>query len=898
MLVSFMSKITLPLLVAAASASAQFAATELDYVGRIGLHGGVFTSSAGQEKVGSNPTIISAQFFSGYALVGGTSTMYSGTTETGTATWVARTTDALTRRIGLFDAAGGGNEFTKDNGGQVAAFTQGYDFTLNPSNGSAAPRYLIGTSNRYNGGATQIGAAAWVYDWTADTTTRLGLTIAGAVSTTNASTGAYLSEINAGGVFTSGNKTYITGRNTLYASGLEAGQALWLHNVTDGGAPVRLGYWTGDFATQRAGTGPRSALAAVNVSSSTSNGIIVGRSYSFKDSKEGEDSWVYDINAATYTQVGFRGGIYEAHPSLGLANQARIAFGTKVIGTTALYADNKYGSHTWAADATTGQTVQIGLSGGIYESAGFANQSLNTSSPKVIWGAAGSVGNYVVGASAVVNTNYFHGWAYNADTGTTTALIPTGNVFTLSDGSGVDTSSSATAWYAGGKSMFGSDNAHGLFKNQAMTNAARTAIDVNSQAALLWNPTLGVKRVGLGLGAGDTEFTSSTGGQHAAFSMGNSDNQVFGVTAQEAGWANGVSRRYNAGSTQLGQATWWASFITGESYRVGLFSGPEFTRQDGTQHAEFMSSPGATLTRGVSRRYNGGTTQLGQATWVTIVPTSTDLAINHATAPTTMRVGLFSGAEFTHLDGTQHSEFGSMFGDVSSNLIGTSRRYNGGATQLGQAAWIASRVNGVTIRVGLTDARHTSSTGEQSSTANQVWTLVDAASGTHWANGYSVRYNGSTQVGQTAWYVNTASNIDERFDFDVRASDGYSYSNLTSLGTYQGQWFAYGTYDRIEGEANVGRFAFFWSQLGGIVELDIAESEFGADGLSATAISRVLTSLDRPYIIGSGLSDAIAGSSANWIVAAPIPEPSTYGLILGGLALAGAAVRRRRKQAA
>jgi hypothetical protein len=39
------------------------------------------------------------------------------------------------------------------------------------------------------------------------------------------------------------------------------------------------------------------------------------------------------------------------------------------------------------------------------------------------------------------------------------------------------------------------------------------------------------------------------------------------------------------------------------------------------------------------------------------------------------------------------------------------------------------------------------------------------------------------------------------------------------------------------------------------------------------------------------------GTSTLELQYSPIPEPSTYGLILGGLALAAVAVRRRRKSA-
>ena len=45
---------------------------------------------------------------------------------------------------------------------------------------------------------------------------------------------------------------------------------------------------------------------------------------------------------------------------------------------------------------------------------------------------------------------------------------------------------------------------------------------------------------------------------------------------------------------------------------------------------------------------------------------------------------------------------------------------------------------------------------------------------------------------------------------------------------------------------------------------------------------------------GRSPSDQIIGVNGDYGTSTPVPEPSTYGLILGGLALAGAAVRRRK----
>ena len=76
-----------------------------------------------------------------------------------------------------------------------------------------------------------------------------------------------------------------------------------------------------------------------------------------------------------------------------------------------------------------------------------------------------------------------------------------------------------------------------------------------------------------------------------------------------------------------------------------------------------------------------------------------------------------------------------------------------------------------------------------------------------------------------------------------------------------------------------------------------------AAGDNGVATQGFLVSVNGTFGPGSNLTfDIINGS--NWqstvgfTVGTPVPEPSTYGLILGGLALAGAALRRRRKQAA
>jgi hypothetical protein len=108
----------------------------------------------------------------------------------------------------------------------------------------------------------------------------------------------------------------------------------------------------------------------------------------------------------------------------------------------------------------------------------------------------------------------------------------------------------------------------------------------------------------------------------------------------------------------------------------------------------------------------------------------------------------------------------------SGFVAGTSLRYGGGATAIGETAWIGTNTGSVT-RIGLTDTEQTRLGGGQIS---RVTTNMNE---TGHVAGYSVRYNaGSTALGQTAWLGNNtgATTPIGFYTAPYTRSDGTRYS--------------------------------------------------------------------------------------------------------------------------
>jgi hypothetical protein len=203
-----------------------------------------------------------------------------------------------------------------------------------------------------------------------------------------------------------------------------------------------------------------------------------------------------------------------------------------------------------------------------------------------------------------------------------------------------------------------------------------------SVGVALWIATVtdpAAQRIGL---YATNEFSSNAG---------NHNSQVENTfTLSASGYLAGYSTRYNNSPFTRGQGAWVANAATGETFRIGLYEGNEFTSSDGSQNTVLRtdslgqqawnnwgvlmgSSDGqsATAALWVAGIATGATARLGLHDQL-----YADTVSGSIIMPDIYTAG--NGANVTQLTG--HTENGILWGNTFI--------YNGGDTATGQTAWL------------------------------------------------------------------------------------------------------------------------------------------------------------------------------------------------------------------
>jgi hypothetical protein len=227
----------------------------------------------------------------------------------------------------------------------------------------------------------------------------------------------------------------------------------------------------------------------------------------------------------------------------------------------------------------------------------------------------------------------------------------------------------------------------------------------------------------------------------------------------ESGLAAGASERWS-GDDRMGSSAWLYDNTAGSSTRVG-FVDAEHTRSDGHQDSWVSTLNESGLAAGGSSRYSGPDF-FGTSAW-----------LYDSTNTTTTRIG-FVDAAHTRSDGYQES-YADLLTE-SGLAAGTSVGW-GGSVDLGFSAWLYDSTAATTTAVGFVDAAHTSSDGRQES-----WVTLLTESGL--AAGGSARWGGSVDPGYSTWLYDSTAATTTRigfFDATHTGSDGYQESNVELL---------------------------------------------------------------------------------------------------------------------
>lgn len=332
----------------------------------------------------------------------------------------------------------------------------------------------------------------------------------------------------------------------------------------------------------------------------------------------------------------------------------------------------------------------------------------------------------------------------------------------------------------------------------------------------------------------------------------------------QAGHISGYAYRYNGSSSAgAGQSVWL--YNGNRTIKIGL-TDEEHTRSDGYQSNSSrgeLSLNEAGQVAGQASRYNGDE-YIGQSAWL-------------YNGNTTMQIGLVDAAHTSDLNGFQLNYARHL--NEAGQVTGEASRYNG-ANISGQSAWLYN--GNTTMQIGLTDAIHTRSTdGFQS---NSVRYLNEAGQ----VAGIASRFEGNTDMGQSAWLFDGLLNQTTELTFSER-SDGYAFSVVNYLGDDGLVLGSYRLYDSED--IDLGSHAFVYTldegfyDLGALIYGEL--SEYGWSSLSAAINANGIG-----HIVGYGwLSD----NSEGIYLASPsaVPVPAAVWLFATGLiGLVGVAKRK------
>jgi hypothetical protein len=260
------------------------------------------------------------------------------------------------------------------------------------------------------------------------------------------------------------------------------------------------------------------------------------------------------------------------------------------------------------------------------------------------------------------------------------------------------------------------------------------------------------------------------------------------IAISENGYVAGRNQIYYGGTSDFGDAFWVYDGVTTE--RVGLFDAAHTRSSDGYQNTAiigFLDEGPDTFLMGDSRQYFG-TSQVGSTPWLW-------------DGTQTIKLGL-TGAEYTHADGYVVSgrwEFGS-----NGNTAGTTTIYNGTATSVGLAGWVYNYAADTTTRVGLTGAQYVRSDGFAQTKIGRV------SQGGDYVFGRTYRYDGSTNMGTHGWRYDVATDTTVQIGLtgpeNVRA-DGYMEVEIRR-GNEAGQ--LNGLSRKYDGSTDMGRTAWLF----------------------------------------------------------------------------------------